>query len=153
VLQRMLAAVSEARSPVEPPAPATDPTALVDGEFFTERQEILGTGELARLALMFQRVSRPLVRAIDAAAGTGNRRDMARLAHSLSSSAGALGLIRLARQASAIEAGANGDMPIGGLADMARELAPLRRGSIDALMTEIRRPAAQPRASVRTPSL
>ncbi|WP_430515648.1 Hpt domain-containing protein, partial [Inquilinus limosus] len=30
---------------------------------------------------------------------------MARLAHRLSSSAGALGLIRLARQASAIEAG------------------------------------------------
>lgn len=153
VLQRMLAAVSEARSPVEPPVPSADPTALVDGEFFTERQEILGTGELARLALMFQRVSRPLVRAIDAAAGTGDRRDMARLAHRLSSSAGALGLIRLARQASAIETGANGDMPIGGLADMARELAPLRRGSIDALMTEIRRPAAQPRASVRTPSL
>ncbi|WP_179221745.1 AAA family ATPase [Inquilinus limosus] len=153
VLQRMLAAISEARSPVEPPAPSADPAALVDEEFFTERQEILGTGELARLALMFQRVSRPLVRAIDAAAGTGDRRDMARLAHRLSSSAGALGLIRLARQASAIEAGANGDMPIDRLAEMATELAPLRRGSIDALMAEIRRPAAQPRASVRTPSL
>lgn len=151
-LQRMLAAVSDSRPPVEPPVVAVDPTALVDRDFYDERQEILGTRELARLALMFHRVSRPLVRAIGAAAEAGDRRDLARLAHRLSSSAGALGLIRLARHASAIEACAGNDAPIDGLTDMAAALGPLRRQSVDALMAEMRR-SAQPRASVRTPSL
>lgn len=153
VLQRMLGAISETRAPVEPPAVAADPTALVDGEFYAERQEILGTGELARLALMFHRVSRPMIRDIRGAAAAGDRRGMARLAHRLSSSAGALGLIRLARHAGTIEAGANKDMPVEGLIEIATELAPLRRASVEALMAEIRRSAAQPRASVRTPSL
>jgi len=151
-LQRMLAAVSDSRSPVEPPAVSADPTALVDREFYDERQEILGTRELARLALMFHRVSRPAVREIGAAAEAGDRRDLIRLAHRLSSSAGALGLIRLARHASAIEACAGNDAPIDGLTEMAAALGPLRRLSVDALMAEMRR-SAQTRASVRTPSL
>ncbi|MGK9168459.1 AAA family ATPase [Inquilinus limosus] len=153
VLQRMLSAISEARSPVEPPAASADPTALVDREFYAERHEILGTGELARLALMFHRVSRPMILAIHTAATAGDRRGLARLAHRLSSSAGALGLAHLARHAATIEACANQDVPIDGLADMAAELAPLRRMSIAALMAEMRRSAAQPWASVRTPSL
>jgi HPt (histidine-containing phosphotransfer) domain-containing protein len=148
----MLAAVSDSRSPVEPPAVSADPTALVDREFYDERQEILGTRELARLALMFHRVSRPAVREIGAAAEAGDRRDLIRLAHRLSSSAGALGLIRLARHASAIEACAGNDAPIDGLTEMAAALGPLRRLSVDALMAEMRR-SAQTRASVRTPSL
>uniref|UniRef100_UPI00313EA2AA response regulator n=1 Tax=Inquilinus sp. OTU3971 TaxID=3043855 RepID=UPI00313EA2AA len=152
-LQRMLAAVSDARLPVEQPVVSADPTALVDREFYDERQEILGTSELARLALMFHRVSRPLVRAIGAAAEAGDRRDLARLAHRLSSSAGALGLIRMARHASAIESCAGNDAPIDGLVEMAAALGPLRRLSIDALMAEMQRSRSQPPASVRTPSL
>ncbi|WP_225768790.1 AAA family ATPase [Inquilinus sp. Marseille-Q2685] len=152
-LQRMLAAISDSRPPVEQPAASADPTALVDREFYDERHEILGIRELARLALMFHRVSRPMVRAIGAAADGGDRSSLARLAHRLSSSAGALGLVRLARHAATIEACAGDDVPVDGLADMAAALVPLRRLSIDALMAEIRRSAAQPRASVRTPSL
>ena len=151
-LQRMLAAVSDSRPPAESPLASADPTALVDQEFYDERHEILGIRELARLALMFHRVSRPLIGAIGAAAEAGDRRDLARLAHRLSSSAGALGLIRLARHASAIEVCAGNDAPIDGLMDMAAALGPLRRLSVDALMAEMRR-SAQPRASVRTPSL
>ncbi|MGO4123017.1 AAA family ATPase [Inquilinus sp. YAF38] len=142
-LQRMLATVCDSRPPVEPPLVSADPTALVDQEFYDERHEILGIRELARLALMFHRVSRPLIRAIGAAAEAGDRRDLARLAHRLSSSAGALGLIRLARHASAIEVCAGNDAPIDGLMDMAAALGPLRRLSIDALMAEMRRSRSQ----------
>ncbi len=125
------------------PLVSADPTALVDQEFYDERHEILGIRELARLALMFHRVSRPLIEAIGAATEAGDRRDLARLAHRLSSSAGALGLIRLARHASAIEVCAGNDAPIDGLMDMAAALGPLRRLSVDALMAEMRRTAAQ----------
>jgi predicted ATPase/signal transduction histidine kinase/CheY-like chemotaxis protein/HPt (histidine-containing phosphotransfer) domain-containing protein len=142
-LQRMLAAVSDSRPPAESPLVSADPTALVDQEFYDERHEILGIRELARLALMFHRVSRPLIGAIGAAAEAGDRRDLARLAHRLSSSAGALGLIRLARHASAIEVCAGNDAPIDGLMDMAAALGPLRRLSVDALMAEMRRSASQ----------
>ena len=137
-LQRMLATVSDSRPPVEPPPAAADPTALIDHDFFAERRDILGAAELARLALMFHRVSRPMIHAIGAAAAAGDRHGMARLAHRLTSSAGALGLVRLARSAAAIEAGVDKDIPIDGLADMAAALAPLRRASLKALMTELR---------------
>ncbi len=137
-LRRMLAAVSDADRPADPPAPVVESTALVDDDFFAERYEILGVTELARLALMFHRISRPMIQAIEAAAASGDRPALARLAHRMSSSAGAIGLVQLARGASAIERRAGEEAPVDTLVEMAASLLPLRRASLQALFAQMR---------------
>jgi CheY-like chemotaxis protein len=151
-LRRMLASVSDKVIPVAQSPESADRTALVDSDFYEERREIFGITELTSLALMFRRASRPMVEAILAAAARGDRRQLERHAHQLNSSAGALGLLRLAHSAAAIEASTKTNLSISSLTEMVKALPALRQASVKALLTEMRRSAAQ-FASVQTPGL
>lgn len=99
-----LEALRDALAATEPPRVFPSP---VNADFLALQLDILGPGEMIRLARLFLRTSRGMIRAMEAAAQAGDRPAVAAQAHRLRSAAGPLCLQDVTARASCIEAEAS----------------------------------------------
>jgi signal transduction histidine kinase/DNA-binding response OmpR family regulator len=111
--------------------------ALIDENFLTEQQILLGVTRLRSLTRLFEQTSEGLAQGMTAAAQANDRVAVQRAAHQLGSSASALALARLFTRCNAIEAEA-GTMTPEVLAHAAAELVALRAHSLAALSERLR---------------
>ncbi|MDO8606649.1 MAG: two-component regulator propeller domain-containing protein [Phaeospirillum sp.] len=95
---------------------------LLDVDFLRAQMDILGSAEMIRLARLFQRTSRLMVGAMEAAAETGDRATIEAQAHRLRSAAGALCLSDLVDKAARIE----GEAPLASQVHLQAQIVLLR---------------------------
>lgn len=132
-LRAALAHPSDDQPPAPPtPMAATRPDTLVDDEYFTDQQILLGHSRLRGLRRLFADTSARLVRAILLAAQKGDRASVKQSVHQLGSAASALGLARLFARCTGVETDA-ASMSDDALAAAGGELAELRDSSLAAL--------------------
>ncbi|WP_068436075.1 hybrid sensor histidine kinase/response regulator [Magnetospirillum sp. XM-1] len=98
-IEELGAALAATEASAIPPRP-------VDTDHLALQLDILGLDEVIRLARLFQRTSRGMVRAMEESAEAGDRPAVAAQAHRLRSAAGSLCLRDVTEMASIIEAGA-----------------------------------------------
>jgi CheY-like chemotaxis protein len=140
--------IEQLRDALGIPAALPAPVSGVDSGFVQEQVDILGPREMVRLARMFQRVSRDMMRAMTAAASAADRPAIGALAHRLASAAGPLGLTDVTAQALRLEAASATASP-DALRDQIARLGEARRAGLAALGVFARTPAKAPVTSAR----
>ncbi|MFA7431872.1 MAG: ATP-binding protein, partial [Rhodospirillaceae bacterium] len=96
--------VEQLREALIDAARSDQPLAGLDMEFIQDQLDILGPREMIRLARLFQKISRDILRGMAAAAKDGDAAGVGALAHRLASAAGPLGLTEVSVVAGRLEA-------------------------------------------------